>query len=226
MKLLIIDDNSRLAQRTKERLQKWYVIEIASSGEDGLSLLSQSEYDLILLDLGLPGLAGHEVCRQIKILWPEIAVLVVTGEDSIQSKVDLLTIGADDYITKPFDSQELLARIRALIRRKSTATYRPTITVDSLELDPNTRTATRDGQAIYLRRKEYNILEYLCMNPGRVLTREMIVNQAWPASAGNWTGSVDVHIKQIRDKVDKPFNNHLIKTVYGLGYMVDMPVAT
>lgn len=224
MKILIIDDNERLALRTKERLQKWYVVEIAHTGEDGLQALASSSFDLILLDLGLPGLTGNEVCIQIKKFWPETAVLVVSGEDSTASKVNLLTTGADDYITKPFEIQELHARIRALLRRKHSSVYREKIVIGSLEIDPNTRTVTRNGLPIELRRKEFNILEYLCLNPGRVLTREMIVHQAWPASSGSWTGSVDVHIKQIRDKVDKPFDDPLIKTVYGLGYMVEIPV--
>ncbi|UTX51609.1 response regulator transcription factor [Candidatus Saccharibacteria bacterium TM7i] len=221
MKILVIDDNERLAKRTKDKLQKWYIVELAYSGEAGLQALTDAPFDLILLDLGLPGMTGEETCRQIKTFWPEIAILVTTGEDSTASKVNLLEIGADDYITKPYETAELHARIRALLRRKQAAGYREKIVIDSLELDPNTRTVTREGTPITLRRKEFNILEYLCMNPGRILTREMIVLQAWPANANNWTGSVDVHIKQIRDKIDKPFQKKLLKTAYGLGYMIE-----
>lgn len=225
MKILIIDDNIRLAQRTKERLRRWYVIETAHSGEDGLQALRHSKFDLVILDLGLPGIHGSSVCAHIKQSWPETAILVVTGEDSLISKVSLLDTGADDYITKPFELSEIQARIRAIFRRKQSAPYRNTIKIDDLEIDPNTHTVIRGGKTINLRRKEYNILEYLCMNPGRILTKEMIVNQAWPTSSEKWTNSIGVHIKQIRDKIDRDSPNKLIKTVYGLGYMVVIPHA-
>ena len=226
MKVLIIDDNERLAARTKDRLKKWYLIDLAFSGEDGLHALATASYDIVLLDLGLPGMSGAEVCNNIKKIWPEVAVLIVSGEDSLLSKVALLDSGADDYITKPFETPELHARIRALLRRKQNGAYREVITIDTLRINPNDRTVSREDQQIKLRRKEYDILEYLCANPGRVLTREMIVNQAWPASHNSWTGSIGVHIKQIRDKVDKPFKTKLIKTVYGLGYTIEVPKLT
>ena len=226
MKLLIIDDNERLTKRTKERLQKFYIVEQAHSGEIGLQMLSASRFDLVILDLGLPGVTGEDVCAHIKQFWPETAVLIVTGKESTASKVHLLNSGADDYITKPFDSLELHARIKALLRRKQTSTYRKMIVVESLVLDPNTRAVTRDGVPIALRRKEYDILEYLCLNPDRVLTRDMIIHHAWSySSSEKGLGSVDVHIKQIRDKIDRPFTTKLIKTIYGLGYMLETPRA-
>lgn len=227
MKILIIDDNERLSKRIKERLQKWYIVDIAHTGEAGLQALSQSDFDLVLLDLGLPGMTGDQVCMQVKSYWPDTAVIIITGEDSIASKVNLLSIGADDYITKPYEFKELHARIQAILRRTKTTSYQEKIVVGELILDPNDRTVMRSGVHIALRRKEFNILEYLCLNPGRILTREMIVHQAWPVeSSSNWTGSVDVHIKQIRDKVDKPFDTPMIKTVYGLGYLVEAPSDT
>ena len=220
MKILIIDDNYRLSDRTKEKLQKRYIVEQSFSGEEGLVLLSETPCDLVLLDLGLPGMPGLDVCTQIKKFWPETAILVITGEDSMLSKVTLLQAGADDYITKPYDSPELHARIQALLRRKQNSTYRPKICIDTLEINLDARTVTREGKDIILRRKEFDILEYLCLNQGRVLTREMIVHQAWPSSSDGGTGSVDVHVKQIRDRIDRPFSKKLIKTVYGLGYMI------
>lgn len=223
MKLLIIDDNERLTTRTKERLRKFYIVEQANSGEAGLQMLSGSQFDLVILDLGLPGMTGEDVCLHIKKFWPETAILIVTGKDSTSSKVTLLGMGADDYITKPFDSLELHARIKALLRRKQTSTYQKLIVVGPLILDPNTRAVSRDGTPLTLRRKEYNILEYLCLNPNRVLTRDMIIHQAWSyASSDKGLGSVDVHIKQLRDKVDRPFPEKIIKTVYGLGYMLEV----
>lgn len=172
-------------------------------------------------------MTGDQVCMQIKSYWPDTAVIIITGEDSTASKVNLLSIGADDYITKPYEFKELHARIQAILRRTKTTSYQEKVVVGELILDPNDRTVMRGGTHIALRRKELNILEYLCLNPGRILTREMIVHQAWPVeSSANWTGSVDVHIKQIRDKVDKPFDTPMIKTVYGLGYMVEAPSDT
>ncbi len=221
MNVLIIDDNKRLAQLMSERLRKWYVVDVAHSGERALALLSECYFDMVVLDLGLPGMNGLEVCSHIKKFWPETAVLVVTGEDSTRRKIELLDAGADDYITKPFETQELHARIRAQFRRKQNAPYRSYINVGPLTVYPETRTITLDGEVVKLRRKEYNILEYLCLNQGRVLTREMIVNNAWPVSSVSWTGSVSVHIKQIRDKIDQPPLPSLIKTVYGLGYMIE-----
>lgn len=223
MKILIIDDNQRLAQQTKERLGKFYSVEVAYSGEEGLELLSSHTFDLVLLDLGLPGVHGLDVCTHIKKLWPEVDIIVVSGEDRTASKVALLESGASDYVTKPFDITELRSRVAAALRRKGEAPYRNLIVVDNLHINPNTRTVTREGHSIPLRRLEYNILEYLCLNLGRVLTRELIVHHAWPLNADKWTGSVSVHIKQIRDKVDKPFSTQLIKTVYGLGYMISPP---
>ena len=226
MKILIIDDNQRLASRAKDRLQKWYTVELALSGEEGLEKLTGSPFDLVLLDLGLPGIKGDVVCRHIKDFWPETAILVVTGEGSLVSKVTLLDIGADDYITKPYETAELHARIRTLLRRRQNSTYREKLTVGTLVVDPESHVVTREGKIIDLRRKEYNILEYLCLNPGRILTRDMIVHQAWPPHAEQSTNSIDVHMKQIRDKVDKPFKTKLIKTVYGLGYMIEAPYDT
>jgi len=221
MKLLMIEDNPRLSARMKQQLQKWYIVEATHSGHEGLRLASTDTFDLILLDLGLPDTPGLEVCRQIRALTCDTPILVVTGVDTISSRVDLLDAGADDYITKPFDLSELRARINALARRRSRSKSTPLISVGDLSIDPGNRKVTRSGKEILLRKKEFDILEYLATNTGRVLTREMIVNRAWPITGKGWTGSVDVHIKQLRDKVDKPFAYPLIKTSYGVGYMIE-----
>ena len=223
MKLLIIEDNEYVAMAAKKRLGKWYTVDTAFSGEEGLDLLSKYPYDLVLLDLGLPGITGQHVCTQIRRFWPETAILIITGEGATPSKLALFNEGADDYLQKPYDAAELLARVRALLRRRQNSTYQTKITVGPLVIDPESRTVTRDGLPIELRRKEYNILECLCLNPGRIMTREMIVHKAWPAASNDWTGSVDVHIKQLRDKIDRPFEEKLLATVYGLGYMIQPP---
>lgn len=223
MKLLVIEDNPRLSARMKQQLQKWYIVEIANTGDEGLRLASTDAFDLILLDLGLPDTPGLEVCKQIRTLTSETPILVVTGIDTTESRVELLDAGADDYITKPFDLSELRARINALARRRIRSESVPLVTVGDLVLNPANRKVSRQNTPIVLRRKEFDILEYLARNVGRVLSRQMIINHAWPVTSSSWTGSVDVHIKQLRDKVDKPFSYPLIKTSYGVGYMVDIP---
>ncbi len=223
MKVLIIEDNPRLAGRLKQQLRKWYIIETAVSGDEGLRLAATGLYDIVLLDLGLPDTSGVEVCRQIRKFSKDIPILVVTGVDSTESRVTLLETGADDYITKPFILEELRARINALARRRKRHKNEALITVGNLTVNPARRTVIRAGKEITLRRKEFDILEYLAANAGRVMSREMIINHAWATTATSWTGSVDVHIKQLRDKIDKPFSYPLIKTSYGVGYMIDAP---
>lgn len=223
MKILVIEDNPRLAERIKRQLQRWYIVELSHSGSDGLQQIAHNEFDLAVLDLGLPDMPGVEVCKQLRGLSSDIPILVVTGVDTSASRVELLNMGADDYITKPFDAPELLARINALSRRRARNPIQHTVTVGNLTLNPSDRSVTRAGRLILLRRKEFDILEYLARNKGRIMTRQMIINHAWPAASAGWVGSVDVHIKQLRDKIDKPFSYPLIKTIYGVGYMVDAP---
>lgn len=223
MKILVIEDNPRLGERVKKQLQKWYIVELAQSGSEGLHSAALHSFDIILLDLNLPDMPGIEVCKHLRSLSSEVPILVVTGVDTTLSKVELLDTGADDYITKPFDLSELLARINALARRKQRGESMPILSVGELTINQASRTVTRENKTIELRRKEFDILEYLVRNKGRVMSRQMIINHAWSSSSASWVGSVDVHIKQLRDKVDKPFSYPLIKTSYGVGYMVDVP---
>lgn len=224
MKVLIIEDNPRLSERMKQQLQKWYTIDTARMGDEALSHLAHHSTDIILLDLGLPDIPGLELCKMIRDVTSDTPILTVTGIDSTESRVSLLDAGADDYITKPFQLDELRARINALSRRRVRSVNSPLITLGDLTIDPSSRKVNRGGVAIQLRKKEFDILEYLASNPGRVLSREMIVHKAWPITGKAWTGSVDVHIKQIRDKVDRPFSYPLIKTAYGVGYLAETPV--
>lgn len=224
MKILIIEDNPRLAERIKNQLQKWYIVELAPSGAEGLQAISAHSFDLVLLDLGLPDMTGLEVCKHIRDISSDIPILVVTGVDTTISKVELLDTGADDYITKPFEPPELIARINALSRRRNRSNVQPLIIAGDLIINPSSRKVERDGKQINLRRKEFDILEYLAINKGRVMSRQMIINHAWSSTSSSWIGSVDVHIKQLRDKIDKPFSYPLIKTSYGVGYMIEVPI--
>lgn len=221
MKILIVDDNYRLAERMRQLLQKHYIVETAHSGDHALALLSESAFDLAILDLGLPDIPGLELCGHIRKISAKIPILIVTGVDTTASRVELLKAGADDYIAKPFDPPEFTARVQALLRRAERSESLSVIQVDDLIMDTAARTVMRNGQSITLRRKEFDILECLCRNRGRVMTRKMIIDHAWSSSTNSWTGSVDVHIKQLRDKVDKPFGRPLIKTAYGVGYIIE-----
>lgn len=223
MKVLVVEDNPRLADRIKNLLKKHLIVEVASSGDQAIAISSSQEIDIILLDLGLPDMPGLEVCQKIRELEISTPILVVTGIDEIPSRVALLNSGADDYMAKPFDAHELRARIDALLRRRSRRPLENNIEIGDLIIQPSKRIVTRAGKEIQLRRKEFDILEYLALNYNRVLSRQMIINHAWASTSTSWTGSVDVHIKQLRDKIDKPFSTNIIKTTYGVGYSVDIP---
>lgn len=223
MKILIVEDNPRLSVRIKQQLQKWFLVELAESGDSALEKIAAYHFDLVLLDLVLPDMSGLEVCKEVRKTNSDLPILVLTGIATPESQVELLNAGADDYVAKPFNIEELKARIHALARRRLRSLSRPAISVGDLTLYPASREVIRAGLTIRLRRKEFDILEYLLTNVGRVLSREMIVNHAWPIASTTWSGSVDVHIKQLRDKVDRPFAYPLIKTSYGVGYMVEIP---
>ena len=220
MKVLIIEDNTLLAERMKKSLRRWYIPEIALSGDAALRLLAANEYTIILLDLGLPDTTGRTLCKHIRAHYPDIPLLIVTGETHTKSVTELLNYGADDYLTKPFDPFELRARMNALLRRRSRGPVSPTITIDDLVITPEVREVQRAGQTVRLRRKEFDILVYMALNQGRVLHRQNILDHAWPSTSSAWSGLVDVHIKQLRDKIDKPFAYPLIHTVHGVGYRI------
>ncbi|MEO8785045.1 MAG: response regulator transcription factor, partial [Candidatus Saccharimonadales bacterium] len=150
-------------------------------------------------------------------------ILVLTGSDDVNTKVAMLDIGADDYLLKPFYIGELQARLRALRRRSNVTKTRPSdvLTIGDLRLDSARRLVEREGQQIKLRRKEFDILEYLMINSGTVVTRAMIISTIWDSQVERWNNTVDVHIKYLRDKIDRPFKQKLIKTAYGVGYMID-----
>ncbi len=221
MKLLIVEDNARLAERIDQRLKKTYNIDTVGTGQEALNKAKLIDYTVIVLDIGLPDISGYEVCRTLREAKIQTPILILTGEDNMETRVKLLESGADDYMVKPFDIDELRARIGALGRRRSRQPLSPLITYKDLIIDTNQRKVHRDGTLLVLRRKEFDILEYLVSNSGRVMTREMIMNHAWDADKVSWTSTVDVHIKHLRDKIDKPFATQIIKTAYGLGYRVD-----
>lgn len=222
MRLLIIDDNVALSWRLQGYLGKHFSIQTASTGSEGQRLAESGRYDIIILDLGLPDISGEKVCialRQQGIITP---ILVLTAEDTLESKVRMLDIGADDYLTKPFEPAELTVRVKALIRRQQLGLPSPLLQIGDLTIDSEQRLVKRHGTPIKLRRKEFDILEYLTKNRGKVVTPAMILNHVWnESSKGTWNNTVRVHISNLRDKVDKPFNQKLIKTAHGVGYIIE-----
>lgn len=221
MKLLIIEDNHLLAAGLRGALKHSFTIDVAHTGEQGIELASQANYGAIMLDLGLPDIRGEEVCRHLRRQGVTVPIIIATGEKDPSRHVQLLDEGADDYITKPYNTDILQARLRALFRRNSSTPPNKRIIIKDLIIDPDSRHVERGGVSIYLRKKEFDILEYLARNRGRAVTRTMILNHVWESGRSGWNNTIDVHIKYLRDKIDKPFNNPLIKTAHGIGYMLD-----
>lgn len=221
MKLLLVEDNRRLAERITYHLRKSYTVDVVETGEDALEKVQFVEYGVILLDLGLPGMSGLEVCRNMRRLKVNNPILVLTGNSDMTDRIDLLNAGADDYVTKPFNTDELRARIAAVGRRQTRSHIRSIIEYRDLKMDVDQHKVSRCGIDIILRRKEFDILEYLIINKGRIMTRAMIMDHVWSAHTNSWTSTIDVHIKHLRDKVDRPFDHAYIKTAYGLGYKID-----
>jgi DNA-binding response OmpR family regulator len=221
MKLLLVEDNRPLADRLKKRLSEHFIVDAVHNGTDGLEHVRSNSYDAIVLDLTLPDMTGLQVCRTIREEGLHIPILILTGIDEVASRVELLDAGADDYLTKPFNTPELRARLQALLRRSSPTYTSGVLTIQDLTLDIDRRYVTRAGDTIDLRRKEFDILEYLVRNRGRVVTRAMILDHVWEANKESWPNTIDVHIKHLRDKVDRPYKVPLIRTAYGIGYLVD-----
>ena len=221
MKLLVVEDNARLSERIFDRLHGQHSIDIVETGHEVLIKTKSVKYGVILLDLGLPDMSGLEVCKRLRASQIDTPILILTGTNDMVVRVELLNQGADDFMTKPFDANELRARINTLGRRRERQPLQKTIEYADLVIDLDQRQVFRSGNQIDLRRKEFDILEYLVSNNGRVLTRDMIMNHVWDDNKSTWHSTIDVHIKHLRDKIDKPYGEPIIKTAYGLGYRVD-----
>ena len=217
MKVLIIEDNKILAATIKNRLQKQYVVDVAYTGDEGEYLIYANEYDIILLDLNLPDIDGTELCKKVRSNGVTVPILAITGRVTTADKVQTLDIGVDDYLTKPFEFAELLARIRSLLRRKINSDYAsPRLIVGNLFLDTVSREVVLNNKNIGLCQKEFQLLEYLMRNQGRALTRDQILEHVWDTDTDPITNTIDVHINSLRGKIGDSF----IKTVHGIGYMI------
>ena len=224
MTILIIEDDERISQFVRRGLEaEGYLTEVVATGKQGLELATSAEYELLLLDLMLPDLSGQEVCRQLRQQEINIPVLMLTAMDEVEDKVEGLRMGADDYLTKPFSFDELVARIQALLRRSQGYKERVAeLMVADLTLNRETREIYRAGQLIELTPKEYALLEYFMVAPGRVFSRSQILDQVWGYNADPLTNVVEVYIRNLRRKVDDGFPTRLIKTVRGFGYKLDI----
>lgn len=220
MKILVVEDDKTVAQYVKRGLlEAGYQVELVGDGGEALRLASNGPYDLIVLDLRLPGRSGLEVLRTLRDRGDGVPVLVLTAQDAVDFKVQALRTGADDYVTKPFSLEELLARVEALGRRPKAITP-PVLKVADLRLDTASREVKRGDRVIELTPKEYSVLEYLMRHAGRVMPRTLITEYAWDYHFDPGTNIVDVVITRLRKKIDHPRDAKLIHTVRGVGYVV------
>lgn len=220
MKVLVIEDDPTVGQFVKRGLeeQRW-TVDLVADGDEGEALARTQPYDLLVLDLRLPGRGGQEVLRSLRHRGVETPVLVLTAQDAVDAKVETLRAGADDYVTKPFAFEELLARAEALVRRPRAITS-PRIEVADLVLDLDAREVARGGVRIDLTPKEFLVLEYLARHAGRVLSRTLITEYAWGYHFDPGTNIVDVVITHLRKKIDAAHDRKLITTVRGVGYVL------
>jgi DNA-binding response OmpR family regulator len=224
MKLLCIEDNVELVESLHQFLTSGAKVDNAVTGKEGLELAHKHNYDAVILDLGLPDISGLDVCLELRRTNIQLPILILSSTQDSNTKVALFEAGADDFLTKPFSIAELRARLFALLKRGNyllNPSGEQLLKVGNLTLDPLTQKVERSGKPIRLRRKEFEILEYLMRNRNNIVTRSMIMDNVWDSDSSSWNSTINVHIKRVRDKVDRPYKRKLIKTAYGLGYTIN-----
>ena len=220
MKVLLVEDEEKLAQALKRGLELGgYTVDIVADGKKALTRISlhRDDYDVVILDLMLPSMDGHEICRQMRARNITVPVLVLTARAETDTKVNLLLSGADDYLVKPFSFAELSARLQALLRRPS-ASLPEVLHVDDIDLDLGTRRVSRGGSEVPLTLKEFALLEYFMRHPNQVVNREDLLTHLWDFNYVGFSNVVDVHIKNLRRKLDGPDADGVLETVRGIGY--------
>jgi two-component system OmpR family response regulator len=218
MRALVVEDGAKMAALLRRGLQEeGFAVDVASNGEDGSWLGVENDYDVILLDLRLPDVDGIEVCRRLRAADRWAPILMLTARDGVQDRVAGLDAGADDYLTKPFSFDELLARVRALLRR-GPSERPPVLAAGDLSLDPATRRVTRGDEEVELTPKEFALLELFLRHPGEALSRTRILEHVWDFAYDGDSNVVDVYVRYLREKVDRPFGKRSIETVRGVGY--------
>lgn len=220
MKIIVIDDDLGIIKFLKPSLQEeGFLVDIANEGSRGLFLSQTNSYDLIILDLNLPGKNGDQICQELREEGKTVPILILTVNNDIESKIRLLNSGADDYLTKPFSFEELLARIKALLRRPHTM-QSEVLTIGDLILNKGSQKVLRQGKEIYLTLKEFTLLEYLMRNPGKVISRAEILEHVWDMEGDAFSNAIETHIHNLRQKINKGFAVKLIDTVPCRGYKI------
>ena len=220
MRLLVIEDNPRIAGFIQQGLQELgYSVDAAGTGREGEELAAGATYDVVVLDVMLPDVDGVQVCKNLRRRGIKSMILMLTSLSTTADKVTGLNAGADDYLTKPFEFDELIARLRALIRRGE-AHESSILRFEDLEMDLMSRKVTRAGEKIKLSNKEFALLEYFMRNPNRVLTRTAMAGHVWDINMGTESNVIDVYVGLLRRKIDKGFDKRLLHTVVGLGYIL------
>jgi two-component system OmpR family response regulator len=220
MKVLVIEDDPTVGQFVRRGLEEHrWTVDLVTDGEEGEQRALEEPYDIVILDMRLPRRSGLEVLHNLRARGFQTPVLVLTAQDAVDAKVETLRAGADDYVTKPFAFEELLARVEVLSRRPRDMAS-PVIEVADLQLDQNTHEVRRGGELIELTPKEYAVLEYLMRNAGRVMSRTLITEYVWGYHFDTGTNILDVVINHLRKKIDAPFQKKLIQTVRGVGYII------
>ncbi len=222
MRILLIEDEKEMALAIKNGLKDYFTVDIALTGKKGEEKAQADEYDLIIIDFILPDTDGVAVCKKIREVGLKMPILFLTGQDEVRTKVLALNAGADDYLIKPFKFAELLARIRALLRRPPITFISQILSVGDLSLDLSQRIATRKDRSVFLSRKQFQLLEYFMRNVGITISREMILEHAWDSTSEPKTNLVDVHVNYLRDRIYKALGKRFIKTVRGLGYKIEI----
>ena len=218
MRALVVEDKTRLADGVRRGLEaEGFAVDVASSGTDGLWMARENEYSVILLDIMLPGMSGYRVCETLRAEQNWTPIIMLTAKDGEWDQVEALDTGADDYLTKPFSFTILLARIRALVRRG--AGERPSIlSAGDISLDPSNRSVARGGTLIDLTAREYAVLEYLLRRRGEVVTKREVIENVWDFDFEGDPNIVEVYVRHLRNKVDRPFGRESIETLRGFGY--------
>lgn len=223
MRILLVEDDRRIARFVAKGLREQaYAVDVVGDGEAAIYKLSLNDYDAVILDVMIPGRDGFQVCRELRSAGMAVPVIMLTARDTVQDRITGLDSGADDYLIKPFAVTELLARLRALLRR-GRAVRPATISIADLVLDTGAQRATRNGRILALTTKEYALLEYLAREAGRVVSRAEIAEHVWDENFDPLTNLIDVHINRLRRKVDNDFPVRLIHTRRGAGYLLASP---
>jgi len=221
MRILIIEDDKETNEFLRLSLEdEYFIVDTTQDGEQGAFLACTNDYDLIILDYELPKKNGYQICQEIRQGGKSVPIIMISVQSGTETKINTLNIGADDYVTKPYSFQELLARIKALLRRPHKLENN-ILTIDNLTLDTQRCLVKRGPEKIYLKRKEFILLEYLMKNPRVVLSRGMIMEHVWDNDADPFSNTIETHILNIRRKIDTPNQNKLIHTVQGRGYKLD-----